>query len=371
MLRKVLVLYSPDHSGHKMAATAIEEAFNLCYPQTNVRGINLIKYTNPLLGAAATATYRGLVRNHPSLWRFFYDNVAVKEKTGKLRDIVHLSGYLRLRKIMDDLAPDAVICTQAFPCIMVDKFKSITGHGPLLVGVVTDFFVNLFWNLKGVDLFCVAAEESKTEFVEMGAPAERIEVTGIPVRPRFARERDREKGRPGSSRAILLMGGVRGLGPMATVAERLCELTRNVRVIAVAGRNKRLQKKLAGVASRHPERLVVLEYVDNIDELMSQSDLLISKAGGITTSECLARKLPMVLVSPIPGQEVRNAEFLVEKGVAVLANGAHDAARTAADLVRDGSRLDRMKEGMAELSRPDSSLRIVDKIVAMSQARPR
>ncbi len=367
MLRRVLLLYSPDHSGHKMAAAAIEEAFQLRYPRVNVRGMNLVKRTNPLLGALATTTYRSLVRNNPSVWRYFYDKVGCKEKTGKLRDVVHLSGYLRLRKILDDFAPDAVICTQAFPCIMVDKYKSLTGESLPLVGVVTDFFANLFWKLKGVDLFCVAAQESKSEFVEMGAPADQIEVTGIPVRPRFAEERNRGMSqRHVSSRTVLLMGGVRGLGPMTTIAERLFQLTRDVRVTAIAGRNKRLQKKLSAVARTYPERLAVLHYVDHVHELMSQSDLLISKAGGITTSECLARKLPMVLVSPIPGQEVRNAEFLSEKGVAVLANGANDAARIAAELVRDDARLNRMKEAMAELSRPDSSLRIVDKVVAMA-----
>lgn len=363
---KVLLLYSPDHSGHKMAATALAEAFAIRHPRVQVRGMNLIKYTNPLLGAAATQTYRGLIRNNPSVWRYFYDNLAFKEKTEKLRDAVHLSSYIRLRKIIEEFEPDAVVCTQAFPCIVVDKYKSLTGKRVPLVGVVTDFFVNLYWKLKGVDLFCVAAEESKSDFVQMGGASDKIEVTGIPIRPRFARAADCEEQQSSpSQRAVLLMGGVRGLGPMLQVAEKLCDLNEHVKVVAVTGRNKRLRKRFDGVARKYADRLLTLTYVDNVHELMSQSELLISKAGGLTTSESLARRLPMVLMSPIPGQEMRNAKLLVEKGVAVLASSADEAARKAADLLREGGRLNQMKRRMAELSRPDSSFRIVDKILAM------
>jgi len=366
MLRRVLLLYSPDHSGHKMAAAALAEAFRTRYPGTDVRGINLIKYTNPLLGAAATRTYLGLIRKNPSVWRYFYDNLAFKEKTEKLRDVIHLSSYVRLRKIMETFQPDVVVCTQAFPCIIVDKYKSLTGKRLPLVGVVTDFFVNLYWKLNQVDLFCVAAGESKSDFVRMGGAAGKIEVTGIPIRPRFARaEGYGKKTPPGPRKTALLMGGVRGLGPMLQVAQKLCELARDVRVVAVTGRNKRLRKKFESLRPDYGGRLVVLKYVDNIDELMSESDILISKAGGITTSESLAKGLPMVLLSPIPGQEMRNARFLAEKGVALLAKGPDEAARKAAVMLRDNARLNQMKSRMAEVSRPDSSFRIVDKILAM------
>jgi len=327
--------------------------------------MNLIKYTNPLLGAAATRTYLGLIRNNPSVWRYFYDNLAFKEKTEKLRDIVYLSSYVRLRKIMEDFQPNVVVCTQAFPCIIVDKYKSLTGKSLPLVGVVTDFFANLYWKLPGVDLFCVAADESRTDFVRMGGAADKVEVTGIPIRPRFALAADGGKPPPPRDRkAVLVMGGVRGLGPMLQVAQRLCDLRADARVITVTGRNKRLRRKLEAIRSRYPDRLAVLTYVNNIDELMLQSDVLISKAGGITTSESLASRLPMVLLTPIPGQEMRNASLLAQRGVAVLANGAEEAARKAAELLGDDNRLCRMRERMAEFGRPDSSFRIVDKIVS-------
>ena len=127
----------------------------------------------------------------------------------------------------------------------------------------------------------------------------------------------------------------------------------------------RLLKKFQDLAERYSDQLVVLTYVENIDQLMLRADLLISKAGGITMSESLAAKLPMVLVSPIPGQEMRNARLLAERGVAVLANGAEHAARTAARLLSNGHRLDHMRQRMTELGRPDSSFRIVDRIVTM------
>lgn len=365
MPRRVLLLYSPDHSGHKIAATAIAEAFSSRHPEVNVRGLNLIKYTNPLLGAAATQTYLRLIRNNPAVWRYFYDNLAFKDKTEKLRDLVYISGYVRFRKIVQDFQPDVVVCTQAFPCMIADKYKSLTGKQLPLVAVVTDFFVNLYWKLAGVDLFCVAAEESKTDFVRVGGAAHKIAVTGIPIRPRFAHDGDGEDDVPYSvGRTALVMGGVRGLGPMLQVARRLYELTPNVNVLTVTGRNKRLRRRFRPIRDKYSDRLAVLTYVENIDELMRRSDLLISKAGGITTSEALAKKLPMVLVSPIPGQEMRNAHLLAQKGVALLAKSAEEAARKAADLLGDGDRLDRMKERMDQLGRPDSSFRIVDRVVA-------
>lgn len=366
MLRRVLLLYSPDHSGHRMAATALEEAFRSRHPHVQVRGMNLVKYTNPLLGAAATRTYLGLIQNNPSVWRRLYDNRFFKEKTEKLRDVIYLSGYRHLRRIMDEEEPDVVVCTQAFPCIIVDKYKHLTGRQLRLVAVVTDFFANLYWMLPGVDLFCVAAEEAKADFVRMGGAPGCIEVTGIPIRPEFGEVAAR-LGSPQkvSEPTVLVMGGVRGLGPIQEVVERLCALRPDVRVVAVAGRNKRLLKTLESVRGRHPDRFTVLTYVDNVHELMSQADLLISKAGGITTSEALAVGLPMVLVSPIPGHEMRNAKLLSEKGVAVLANGAEDAGRIASRLLGQPTELNRMKERMSSLSRPDSSFRIVEKIVSL------
>jgi processive 1,2-diacylglycerol beta-glucosyltransferase len=366
-LQRVLLLYSPDHSGHKMAATALREVFHLRHPEIEVRGINLIKYTNPLLGAAASKTYLGLIRNNPALWRYFYDNPGLKRRTEKLRDLLYLSSYVHLRGIVEDYHPDVVVCTQAFPCIIVDKYKNLTGKKLPLVGVVTDFFANLYWKLNSVDLFCVATEESKHDFIHMGgASPEKIEVTGIPIRPRFETLPLRQApSANGSPKTVLLMGGVRGLGPIFSVAEKLCGLRSDVRVTAVAGRNKRLRKKLESLRSRYPDRIEVLTYVDNVHELMAASDLLVSKAGGITTSECLARKLPMVLVSPIPGQEMKNAALLVKKKVAVLAGNADAAARAADLLLGDDTALDAMRRRMVPFNQPDSSSRVVEKVVAL------
>ncbi len=364
MVRRILLLYSPDHSGHRIAATALEEAFRLRHPEVRVRGMNLIKYTNPLLGAAATTTYRGLIQNNPAVWRRFYNNELFKKKTEKLRDAVYLSSYVRFRKIVEDHQPDVVVCTQAFPCIIVDKYKKITRTPLPLVGVVTDFFANLYWMLPRVDLFCVAAEESRAELLQMGGTAEKIEVTGIPIRPRFtmpevpkkASSRNRQK-------TVLVMGGVRGLGPIQSVVQGLCALRNNLQIVVIAGRNKRLLKRLDQMTYRYGGRVRTLTYVENVHELMSEADLLVSKAGGITTSECLASTLPMVLVSPIPGHESRNARLLADKGVAVLANSAEQAVRLASKLLDNEEMLNLMKRSMDGFSHRDSSFRIVDRIM--------
>jgi processive 1,2-diacylglycerol beta-glucosyltransferase len=351
-----------------MAATALEEAFRKRYPRVQVRGMNLVKYTNPLLGAAATRTYLGLIQSHPSVWRRLYNNRTFKEKTDRLRDIVYLSGYRHLRRIMEEEEPDVVVCTQAFPCIIVDKYKHLAGTRLPLVAVVTDFFANLYWMLKGVDLFCVAAEETKEDLLRMGGNSERVAVTGIPIRSGFAQAAGRIRN-PQSEipnpQSVLVMGGVRGLGPIAIVTERLCALSPHARLVIVAGRNNRLLKSLERVQERYADRLTVLTYVNNVHELMSRADLLVSKAGGITTSEALAVGLPMVLVSPIPGHEMRNADLLIQKGVAVPAKGAEAAARIASHLLTHPAELGAMKQRMSSLSRPDSSFRIVERIVSL------
>lgn len=367
MLRRVLLLYSPDHSGHRMAATALEEAFRRRYPRVQVRGMNLVKYTNPLLGAAATKTYLGLIQSHPSVWRRLYDSRTFKEKTENLRDIVYLSGYRHLRRIMQEEEPDVVVCTQAFPCIIVDKYKHLAGTQLPLVAVVTDFFANLYWMLKGVDLFCVAAEETKADLLRMGGDSQRVAVTGIPIRSGFSQAAEQirnPKSAVRNPKSVLVMGGVRGLGPIGSVAERLCALSPDARLVIVAGRNNHLLKSLECLQKRYPDRMTVLTYVSNVHELMSQADILVSKAGGITTSEALAVGLPMVLVSPIPGHEMRNAALLIQKGVAVPAKGAEAAARIVSRLLAEPAELFGMKQRMAALSRPDSSFRIVERIVS-------
>ena len=270
-----------------------------------------------------------------------------------IKKFLYKTSYKKLERLFEKYQPDTVVCTQAFPCGMVADYKKTHNLNIRLIGVLTDFAPHSFWINDGVDYYVVPNNEARDRFIKKGVPTDRIKVYGIPIRSKFAIQLNKEPvagalGLDLSIPVILLMGGGQGLGPIKEVVKSLQAIDSPLQTIVITGTNQKLNKWLKKEQRHFAKKVLFYEYANNVDELMEVATLIVTKPGGLTTSECLAKGLPMVIVNPIPGQEMRNTDFLLKNGIAIRIDKTSDIGEEIELLLRSPERLDMMrKEALA------------------------
>jgi processive 1,2-diacylglycerol beta-glucosyltransferase len=341
---RLLILSASAGAGHNRAAEAVHESAKTWCPGVETEWVDSLQYTNKLFSKLYERSYFWLASYAPDLWGALYKQLGKKRGPSSLDKAIELHDRLAYSKLMarvDEFKPDAVVCTHFLPMnVLLAKKIGV----PVYV-VVTDYDVHSQWINKRVAGYFVGAEHVKVQLARHGYPSERIRVSGIPVHPVFAEEVIAPP--PSPTPRLLLMGGGLGMGDMVDALERLLKLPCQVTVIA--GKNESLRKKLESASDG---RATVHGFVSNIHVLMGAHDLIVTKAGGLTVSECLARRLPMVLYSPIPGQEECNADFLLERGCAVKARSIDLLDYKVHELLESPARLDMMKRACGATARP-------------------
>ncbi len=367
MAKRALIFYISRFSGHYHAARAISKGLLKLDPEAEIRKINTFEYTNPILGRLINKAYMEVIKKKPEIWGNMYDNPDVLEKIKKVRARLHKFNMAKIKKLMEGFSPDVAICTQAFPCGMVADYKRLTGRDIPLIGVLTDNAPHSYWLFDEVDYYVVPSEETGKILAEKGVPLRRIKVYGIPVDPKFEKTHDvpRIRENIGFNRkdpVILIMGGNQGLGAMEAVVSALVkDRSHRYQIIVVTGSNKRLFFRLGRIAANAPgHNILILPYVDNIDELMEASDIIVTKAGGMTTAEALAKGLPLLLLDAIPGQERMNADYLVKKGVAVEMKNIELAHEEINRLFDGKGVLEDMRSRIREIARPHSAMDVAE-----------
>jgi len=366
--KRVLLLYISEHSGHHCASTAIERALHALDPEIETFNINSFNYTNPILEKVINRTYMSVVKRTPELWDYLYDNPEVVKKTQRLREMIHQFNTGKLTALLNDFKPDAIACTQAFPCGMIADYKKSFNLDTPLIAVLTDYAPHSYWIYNNVDYYIVPSEETGRKLIDNGINTERVHPFGIPIDRKFGNTVDRNNvlkklGIPDDVHPVLVMGGTQGLGPMKDLVRILDKAYLNVQPIFVTGTNKKLFKWLTRWSRFFKKHIIAFPYVDNIDELMTAAKIIITKPGGITTAEALSKGLPMLIVSPLPGQEAMNTRYLLDKGVAVKAEGPEDVAVLLRELLYNKDKIRSMSEKAMNISRPDSSVRIANLIL--------
>jgi processive 1,2-diacylglycerol beta-glucosyltransferase len=318
-----------------------------------------------------TETYIKMIGQHPALWGYLYDKTdrdKIDSSLSRLRSAIENISTGKLKNALDDIAPDHVICTHFLPAQLFSRrIRKGKFFKPVWVQV-TDFDVHALWLHRGMSGYFAAHDELAWRMSERGIPAESIHVTGIPIMPAFSgrlsrTECSRELGLDPARKTLLMMSGGGGLGDSVKLAERLLELDGEFQIVALSGRNEKQLKKLKALVAQYPGRLFPTGFTETIERAMAASDLAITKPGGLTSSECLAMGLPMIVVSPIPGQEDRNADFLLEHGVALKACDANALAWRVNLLLKEPERLESMSEKARLLGKPDSARMVLDSVL--------
>ena len=343
---RILVLSASAGAGHNRAAEAIRESARAFCPGVETEWIDTLKFTNKLFAKLYEKSYVWMASYSPSLWGALYKAAGKNAEHKKINQLIELHDRLAYRKVMERVEafkPDAAICTHFLPAyVLLAKRVDF----PVYV-VITDFDAHALWVHKKASGFFVPSDEVKVQLARYGYPAAKIRTTGIPIHPVFSQD---SPARDGAGKPnILFMSGGMGMGHMEEALERLLAIHLPFSLTVVAGKNETMRKKLEKIAAG---RATIHGFVTNVHELMGQSDLIITKAGGLTVSECLAKKLPMVIFSPIPGQEECNADFLLEQGCAVKARSIDILDYKVHELLESPARLDMMKRACGAAARP-------------------
>ena len=352
-------------SGHLHAANAIERGLQEAEEGIDVEKVDLLSYTNPILEKIIDKAYLRMIKKRPDQWEYLYDNPDVFKKTKKARETFHKFSRSKIKKLLEFHVPDVIYCTQAFPCAMVAEYKRASGSNVALIGVMTDYAPHSYWLHDEVDLYVVPSEGTAQILQEKGVSPDRVKVYGIPVDPKFKRKTDvskvrKELGFQEESPMILIMGGSQGLGAVEDVVKSLIKDVRHdYQLVVIAGCNKKLYSRLKKIQdAQESDNIRVLSFVENIDELMGASNLIVTKAGGMTTAEAMVKGLPMLIVDPIPGHERMNTDYLVEEGIAVEIKDYDQIHDKINELFDSQEKLKEMKNKAEMLSRPGSALDI-------------
>ena len=364
---KLLILSVSAGAGHVRAADAIVKAAEAARPPIAATHIDVLSLVPKEFRKLYGEQYIRLVEKLPQLWSYLYsksDRPSRDSLVGKLKRAAEKLNTRRLTAEIERLAPDLILCTHFLPAELLSRQRGKGKPLPPLWVQVTDFDVHALWIHPHVDRYCVANEEVAFRLADRGIPRERIFITGIPVMPQFSTPLDRqvcarEIGLRPEQFTVLMMAGGAGVGGLDELAERLLRLPDEMQLVALAGRNADLLKRLQALASRHPGRLFPLGFTTTVERLMTAADLVVTKPGGLSVSECLAKRRPMLLVSPIPGQEERNADYLLESGAALKAVDGATLGFKLARLLADRPRLAAMGEAAERIGRPQAAADVV------------
>jgi processive 1,2-diacylglycerol beta-glucosyltransferase len=276
--------------------------------------------------------------------------------------------------VIDRFRPDAILCTQFLPAEVLATWRERSKLSIPIATAITDFAIHPVWVHRGMDRYFVATEAVREELEDTGLVAqERINVTGVPIDPKFSVPIPRGEAcrllnlDPDPSRVtVLIMGGGFGWGPLEGMLEVVLELPPSVQALVIAGRNERLQARLSELARGHEGRIKVHGFSDQVDLFMAASSLLVGKSGGLTSSEAMARGLPLVVYRPIPGQEERNCDYLQESGAAVRVHDLDELHYRLHHFVANPAHLARMEERARAIGRPRAAFDVARKVLEMA-----
>ena len=369
MKPRVLIISTSAGSGHVAAGAALARAFGDDGRVAEVVHKDALHFSNKLFRDLYSRGYTTMVRAAPTLLGWAYRSSDEPWKTDAVRLRIDRLNSWPLIKFIRKFDPHITVCTHFMPAGIISHLvetKQIRTH---LAVVVTDFDCHAMWLSRAFHRYFVAIEEAKAHLQALGLPAHRITISGIPIDPSFGTRIDRGAARerygldPGRT-TLLLSAGALGLGPVEQIVAQFKHLRHDVQTIVLCGRGEILQNRVRDLVRENSSRFLVLGYGERMFELMQMADLFIGKPGGMTTAEALASGLPMVVFSPIPGQEERNSDHLLEEGAAIKCNDLTTIPYKIDSLLDEPERFLAMRRRALKLAKPAAARTIVETLLA-------
>lgn len=371
-MKKVLILYAKYGGGHLSAATAIQTYLEENYYYTvEVKCVDCVEYYNQFLSDMTTNAYKNLAKNAPNLWKKIYYG----SKKGLLAKISGKANSMMAKKLLSlltDFSPDMVVSTHPFSSQIISLLKEQKKINCDLATVLTDFAPHDQWLVgkEYCDYYFVSNNKMRQDLIDnYGVPSEKVFATGVPLSSKFSEKIDDEKTysnyqlNPNKKTILFFGGGEFGLGKKRTVLilKSLAKHLDEYQIVAVSGRNKKMNNEFLNLYEKlQNEDLHVLKYTKDVPSLMHISSLVVTKPGGLTSSESLASNLPILIINPIPGQEEENAEFLEASGSAVWLKKDDNIDDVINNLLNDPQKLEQMKINTTQIAKPNSTMDICE-----------
>jgi processive 1,2-diacylglycerol beta-glucosyltransferase len=377
-LKKVLILSASAGTGHVRAAAALENVCRNTPGIGEVVNVDALSFTNKLFRDFYSKLYLALAQDAPTLLGWWYDTSDEPWKTDKMRLLLDRLNTRPLVRLISKLQPDITVCTHFMPAEIISHLITKKVIQAKLSIVVTDYDFHAMWLSRAFHRYFVALDETKAYLTLLGFPADRVTVSGIPVDPSFGRQKDRPSirkklGLHTDRPVVVVSAGALGVNPAEQVVKSLRQVTQKIQVAVICGKNPEAKERVKQEVARGPTtgvEFLVKGYVEDMPEWMGAADLLISKPGGMTSAEAMASSLPMAIYDPIPGQEERNSDQLLEKGVAIKCNEITTLGYKVGRLLAEPDRMQRMREAARQMGRPKAAEVVVKTLLAESDSEP-
>ena len=357
---RVLILSISTGQGHHQCASALQQY--LIEQRNECVTVDALEYINTVLSKSVSQSYLFSTQYSPNAYGQIY---RMAEKKGRPTSKITLSSITtaplsrKISKLIKNYEPDVIVCTHVYTAMLMSVLKNITAN---TVGIVTDFTIHPFWENTSCDYYVTAHELLYNQTRKKQLPDDSILATGIPILPKFANKTDKAQARKllgiPDKRTVLIMSGSMGYGNILKYISKLDRLEGDFQIISVCGRNNKARRLIDSCS--FDKKVYNHGYVDNVDIFMDACDIMITKPGGLTSSEALAKKVPMILMNPIPGQEDRNAEFLINNGAAMLTTSTFPVDECVYQLINSPCRLELMKQAANDLAKPYAAKNLGD-----------
>jgi processive 1,2-diacylglycerol beta-glucosyltransferase len=379
MTRRILIVSVSAGAGHLRAAQAVEEALAAAHSEVEVLNIDAMDYVSAAFRRVYAKGYLDLVDHAPALWGYIYSRIEKAKPSALSVRFNRLMERLNSRKLIRaarEFDPHEILSVHPLPMGIFNRLKRKNRFKARHSVVVTDYDVHPLWIDPATDRYFAGCPEVAHRIVRRGIEKQRVAVTGIPIVPPFSRPLSPARRRKLAAElrlrsdrpTILTSAGGFGVGRVDEAIEVMISAAARsggANLLIVTGRNSKLKQRLAKLSVPRTVKTVILGFVDNMDELMALAGLMVTKPGGLTSSECLARRLPMLIIDPIPGQEERNATYLLEAGAAWQASTLDALDFKLASLLAAPARLAAMSRAAGRLAHPQACFKI-----AAALARP-
>lgn len=362
---RALILYVKAGVGHERAARAVAQSMREIDPRCDPVLHDALEFSTWPLRLLYASSYNRMLARTPRVWGALYRRAGTRPHGFRARSRTRFTMLFckDFLGAVERFRPESILCTQFLPS---EVYATLRDEGQLAVPVstvVTDFMIHPIWVYRGMDRYFVATQTTKDQLVDTGeVPPERVQVTGIPIDPKFAipigcTDARRQLGLdPDPSRPmILVMSGGFGWGPVEQVLEVVLSLPDRVQAAVICGRNEGLRRKLAARVRGLEDRIKISGFTDRVDLYMAAADVMVGKSGGLTMSEAMARALPMIVFRPIPGQEERNCDFLLETGAGVRVHDYEELHFRLMTFVMHPEYLEVMRAAAGRIGRPNAS----------------
>lgn len=373
---KILLLYAKVGNGHLKAAESIKQALEELEPDVQIDYEDGLEYSSALTNKLIVKGYASLARRVPKLYGTMYTSSDKQDANtvGEINKMVNKALTIRLKKMLREKKPDVIVSTHPFVSHMCAYLKRKKKTDAKIVSIMTDYGIHNMWleENEHIDKLMVATDEMKSDCIRRyNVPKEKIVVTGIPVSPRFREEYNKEEIlndlglEKGKTTLLFFAGGGLGLGKSEGIFSELIKSVYDFQIIAVTGKNEKQKIRFENIASQSSKKIVVLGYTNKVPELMAASDFVITKPGGLTSTECLAMRKPMIIINPIPGQEEQNSIYFTNNGTALRTYKNEPIEHVLDIAVNNKLRVKQLVEMCKIIGKPNSSKDVACEIIKL------